>query len=49
MATTGTPISRLASHPVYQNTGEIPIGGRGTFRNAQPPTLQLDTSYLPIQ
>jgi hypothetical protein len=39
---TGTPISRLASHPVYQNVGEIPIGGRGTF-GTTPTTLQLDT------
>ena len=39
---TGTPISRLASHPVYQNTGEIPIGGRGTD-GTTPTTLQLDT------
>ena len=39
---TGTPISRLASHPVYQNTGEIPIGGRGTA-GTTPTTLQLDT------
>ena len=40
-ATTGTPISRLASHPVYQNTGEIPIGGRGRF-GTTPTSLQLD-------
>jgi hypothetical protein len=39
---TGTPISQLASHPVYQNTGEIPIGGRGTA-GTTPTTLQLDT------
>ncbi len=25
----GTPISRLAAHPAYLNTGEIPVGGRG--------------------
>jgi hypothetical protein len=40
-ATTGTPISRLASHPVYADTGEIPIGGRGTFGNL-PTAVQLD-------
>ncbi len=42
----GTPLSRLASHPVYQNTGEIPIGGRGTA-GTTPSTLQLDlhTNY----
>jgi hypothetical protein len=39
---TGTPISRLASHPVYQDTGEIPIGGRGTA-GTTPTALQLDT------
>ena len=39
---TGTPISRLASHPVYENTGEIPIGGRGTA-GTTPTTMQLDT------
>jgi hypothetical protein len=38
----GTPISRLASHPVYQNVGEIPIGGRGTA-GTTPTTMQLDT------
>jgi len=27
---TGTPISELAAHPVYQNPGEVPIGGRGS-------------------
>jgi hypothetical protein len=45
-ATTGTPISRLASHPVYQNVGEIPIGGRGTFGTLST-ALQLDlhTAY----
>jgi hypothetical protein len=45
-ATTGTPISRLASHPVYQNVGEIPIGGRGTFGTLNT-ALQLDlhTAY----
>lgn len=40
-ATTGTPISRLASHPVYATTGEIPIGGRGTD-GTLPTALQLD-------
>ncbi|MBZ5529946.1 MAG: carboxypeptidase regulatory-like domain-containing protein [Acidobacteriia bacterium] len=27
----GTPISQLADHPVYQNSGEVPIGGRGAL------------------
>jgi carboxypeptidase family protein len=40
-ATTGTPISQLASHPVYHDTGEIPIGGRGTA-GTTPTALQLD-------
>ncbi len=40
-ATTGTPISRLASHPVYTNVGEIPFGGRGRF-GTTPTALQLD-------
>jgi hypothetical protein len=38
----GTPISRLASHPAYTDTGEIPIGGRGTAGTV-PTSLQLDT------
>jgi hypothetical protein len=27
----GTPINDLRAHPVYQNGGEIPIGGRGAL------------------
>jgi Carboxypeptidase regulatory-like domain/TonB dependent receptor-like, beta-barrel len=26
---TGTPINDLKAHPIYQNAGEIPVGGRG--------------------
>ncbi len=26
----GVPLSAFQSHPVYQNVGEIPVGGRGT-------------------
>lgn len=37
----GTPISRLAAHPVYQDPGEVPIGGRGIFGRT-PSNLQLD-------
>jgi hypothetical protein len=37
----GTPINKLVSHPVYQNRGEIPIGGRGSLGRL-PSTLQLD-------
>jgi hypothetical protein len=27
---TGTPVNELAAHPVYDNAGEVPIGGRGS-------------------
>jgi hypothetical protein len=27
--TTGTPINELVAHPIYQNAGEVPLGGRG--------------------
>jgi len=27
---TGTPINQLAAHPVYDNAGEVPLGGRGS-------------------
>ena len=30
-AQTGAPINDLRAHPVYQNPGEIPIGGRGAL------------------
>lgn len=26
---TGTPINRTAAHPVYENSGEVPLGARG--------------------
>jgi len=26
---TGTPINELLAHPVYENAGEVPLGGRG--------------------
>jgi len=26
---TGTPINKLAAHPIYLNAGEVPLGGRG--------------------
>ncbi len=44
---TGTPVSRLLSHPVYQNTGEIPFGGRGSAGNTTT-TLQLEPIRLPF-
>ncbi len=37
----GNPLSAYASHPIYLNTGEVPIGGRGTKGNL-PPTAQVD-------
>jgi hypothetical protein len=40
-AAAGNPLSALASHPVYGNTGEVPIGGRGTKGNL-PSTVQFD-------
>ena len=40
-ATTGAPLSGFASHPIYLNAGEVPVGGRGTKGNL-PTTLQLD-------
>jgi hypothetical protein len=38
---TGTPINELAAHPVYQNPGEVPIGGRGS-EGRTPTTGQVD-------
>jgi hypothetical protein len=37
----GTPLNKLLSHPVYQNVGEIPFGGRGVWGRT-PSALQLD-------
>ena len=34
---TGTPINRLAAHPIYLNAGEVPIGGRGAL--GRTPTI----------
>jgi hypothetical protein len=34
---TGTPVTELAAHPVYLNSGEIPIGGRGAL--GRTPTI----------
>jgi hypothetical protein len=30
-ALSGTPLSAYESHPIYQNPGEVPVGGRGTI------------------
>jgi hypothetical protein len=38
---TGTPINRLAAHPIYLNAGEVPIGGRGS-EGRTPTTGELD-------
>jgi hypothetical protein len=38
---TGTPINELAAHPVYQDAGEVPIGGRGS-KGRTPTTGNLD-------
>jgi hypothetical protein len=38
---TGTPISEFAAHPVYNNPGEIPIGGRGS-EGTTPTTGHVD-------
>jgi hypothetical protein len=37
----GNPLSAYASHPIYLNTGEVPIGGRGT-KGSLPHTTQVD-------
>ena len=37
----GTPLSAYSSHPIYLNTGEVPIGGRGT-KGTLPSRRQLD-------
>jgi hypothetical protein len=38
---TGNPLSAYASHPIYLNTGEVPVGGRGTLGRL-PQTFQID-------
>ena len=44
---TGTPITELAAHPVYLNSGEIPIGGRGALgRTPTTGTVNFHTDYL---
>jgi hypothetical protein len=45
-ASSGQPINNLGAHPVYQNAGEIPFGGRGSEgRNASNYQLDLHTDY----
>ncbi|MGA8223688.1 MAG: carboxypeptidase regulatory-like domain-containing protein [Candidatus Acidiferrales bacterium] len=44
---TGTPITELGSHPVYLNSGEIPIGGRGALgRTPTTGTVNFHADYL---
>jgi hypothetical protein len=43
---TGTPINRLAAHPVYLNAGEVPIGGRGSEgRTPTTGTVDFHSEY----
>jgi hypothetical protein len=45
----GNPLSALASHPAYGNTGEVPIGGRGT-KGSLPHATQVDAHLdYPLQ
>ena len=47
-AASGNPLSAYASHPVYNNTGEVPIGGRGTL-GTLPNTLRGRRAHgLPV-
>jgi hypothetical protein len=44
---TGTPITELAAHPAYLDSGEIPIGGRGALGNTPTTgTVNFHTDYL---
>jgi carboxypeptidase family protein len=38
---TGTPINKLAAHPIYLNAGEVPLGGRGS-QGRTPTTGTVD-------
>lgn len=38
---TGIPINDLKAHPVYENAGEVPVGGRGILGRT-PTTTQFD-------
>jgi hypothetical protein len=43
----GFPLSELAAHPVYQNAGEIPIGGRGALgRSAVTTGVDFNLAYV---
>ncbi|HEX6881383.1 MAG TPA: carboxypeptidase regulatory-like domain-containing protein [Terriglobales bacterium] len=42
----GTPLQPLGNHPVYNNQGEVPIGGRGSLgRTPVTGTVDLKTEY----
>ncbi len=42
----GIPITNLGAHPVYDNAGEIPIGGRGALgRTPSDTSLDIHTDY----
>jgi hypothetical protein len=44
---TGTPINQMAAHPVYDNAGEVPIGGRGSEgRTPTTGTVDLHADYV---
>jgi hypothetical protein len=44
---TGTPITELAAHPVYLDSGEIPIGGRGAEgRTPTTGSVNFHADYL---
>jgi hypothetical protein len=44
---TGTPITELAAHPVYGNSGEVPIGARGALGNTPTTgTVNFHGDYL---
>jgi hypothetical protein len=43
----GFPLSALAAHPAYQNSGEVPIGGRGSLgRSAVTTQVDFNLGYL---
>ena len=44
----GNPLSAYASHPVYNNTGEVPIGGRGTQGNPAEHSADRRAHGLPV-
>ena len=42
----GTPLQPLGNHPVYNNQGEVPVGGRGSLgRSPVTGTVDLKTEY----